>query len=183
MRASTENFKIKEHILSEEQIKNSIKSIAHEIDTYYQHNDIKEIILLIVLNGAMYFGVDLSRELNTNHQIECIRVSSYGNSKQSSGSVKILDSIRLDLEEKHVLIVDEILDTGNTLHSLEGLVKGLGASSVKICTLLERDINRPFLLQTINTTAKISKDKFLVGYGLDYNGYYRNKTEIVDIEI
>lgn len=160
-----------EVLYDEDAIKENVSILGQEITNYYKSKNIDEILVLVVLKGALFFAADLMRSMRIPVRIECIRASSYGSSTVSSGSVKIQDHA-INLQNQAVLIVDDILDTGRTLNKLIDITHQAGASDVKTCVFLDKrarravDINADYVGFTI-------PDEFVVGYGLDYDEMYR----------
>lgn len=167
---------IAEVLVSEEQIAEIVKRIGAEISADYCESE--HLVLLCVLKGSAPFFGDLVKSLSVPCEFEFMRVSSYGSGTTSSGELKIiLDMNREDIAECDVVIVEDIIDSGNTLYKLKKYIQDKGAKSVKICTLLDKpDRRAPHIkgvLETDYTGAEIP-DEFVVGYGLDYNEKYRN---------
>ena len=129
--------------------------------------------MVCVLNGAAVFYIDLLMDMQIPLEMNFIRVSSYGAGTESSGTVRILYDLEADITDKHVLIVEDIIDSGRTLKRLSKLLKERGAASVKCCCLLDKPSRRAVEMQADYVGFSVP-DEFLVGYGLDYNGKYRN---------
>lgn len=164
------NKDIKEIIFTAEDIKKKVKEIAQELNDFYKG---EEVVFVAVLKGSLPFYADLVREVNFPVAFDMVCVSSYGASAESSGKLKVrLDSAYASFENKNVLIVEDILDTGNTLCNLLEHFKDKNPKSMKLCCLLDkpsrrlRDINADFCGFEI-------PDEFVVGYGLDYAEKYR----------
>jgi hypoxanthine phosphoribosyltransferase len=133
----------------------------------------EEVIAICVLKGAVIFAVDLVKHLNMPVKLEFIRLSSYGSSTTSSGKVNAVDIQLPDLNGKNVLIIEDIVDSGKTLSHLVRYLKERGAASVKTCALLDKPERRTVGYNP-DYRGKIIPDKFVVGFGLDYNEKYRN---------
>ncbi|WP_235807418.1 hypoxanthine phosphoribosyltransferase [Loigolactobacillus bifermentans] len=133
----------------------------------------KNPLVICVLKGAVLFMADLVRQIDTHLEMDFMDVSSYGNSTVSSGEVKIVKDVNTQIAGRDVLIVEDIVDTGRTLHYLVDLFKYRQAKSVKICTLLDKPATRVVPVQVDYAGFKVP-DAFLVGYGLDYAERYRN---------
>ena len=134
-------------------------------------------MVISVLTGSFVFTADLCRafalgEKNTQREIRFIKASSYGNSNVSSGELKVSGMESLDLKEKKILLVDDILDTGRTLLALVGLIKSQGAAEVRSCVLLDKPSRRQVHMEADYCGFEID-DLFVVGYGLDYSDKYR----------
>ena len=126
-------------LLSQEQIQSRVAELAAQIQEDYAG---KELVMVCVLNGAAVFYIDLLMELDIPLEMNFIRVSSYGSGTKSSGSVRMLYDLEADIAGKHVLIVEDIIDSGNTLKSLTALLAGRGAADVKSCCLLDNPSRR-----------------------------------------
>lgn len=156
-------------LLSEEEIKKKVKELAKEISRDYPNGD---LLFIGVLKGSVFFITDLMREMEVNVSVDFMAVSSYGSSSVSSGVVRILKDLDFDIEDKDVLIIEDIIDSGTTLKYLYEYLKSRSPKSLKICALLEKparkkvDINADYLGFSI-------PDAFVVGYGLDYAEMYR----------
>ena len=167
------DYLVKEVLVSEEEIKDIVFSVAAEINRDYSGDD-KKLIIVSVLKGAMPFTTDLMKKLDVVHELECVRVSSYGNSTESSGKVKVLlDFDREDMSDCDLLVVEDIVDSGNTLKFLVEHLKNKGARSVKTCTLLDKPSRRKVDFEP-DYKGKIIPDEFVFGYGLDLFEKYRN---------
>ncbi|MBQ8235361.1 MAG: hypoxanthine phosphoribosyltransferase [Clostridia bacterium] len=167
---------MKEHmtqiLLDEEQIDALVTRIAHEIDEDHQ-NEEGRLLLLCILKGSVVFMGDLMKKIKAPVEIDFMKVSSYGASTVSSGELKItLDLLREDLDQLNIVIVEDIIDSGNTLSKLVTYLKGRGAASVKSCALLDKPSRRKVDYHADYVGVEIP-DEFVVGYGLDYNERYR----------
>ena len=161
---------IKKVLVPEEEIKTIVSRLAEEINRDYVD---KKLIIVCVLKGSILFTADLVKEINLVHEIEFMRVSTYGNSTESSGEMKmLLDFDREDFTECDFLIVEDIVDSGNTLSKLVNNFKGRGAKSVKTCTLLDKPSRRKVDYVPDYCGVEIP-DEFVIGYGLDYDEKYR----------
>ena len=164
---------IKSVLLSEEEIDSITSSLAEKITEDYKKSE-KELVLLCVLKGSIVFMADLMRKIQLPLEVETMKVSSYGDSTVSSGVIKIqLDLCRDDLSNVDILIIEDIVDSGNTLARLTKHLLKKGASSVKTCTLLDKPSRRTVDF-TPDYCGKQIPDEFVVGYGLDYNENFRN---------
>jgi len=160
--------------LNRHEIEASIQSLAHRINTDYEG---KELVLVAVLKGAILFLADLVRFLKVNHEVEFVRLSSYGKARSSSGTVTILKDIQADIRNKHVLIIEEIIDSGRTLKFLHERLKAAGPASVEIVTLLDKSAKRVVDV-SVKYVGRTIDDQFLVGYGLDLEEKARNLPDI-----
>ncbi len=164
---------IEKVLVSEEEIAAIVGRVAEEINRDYSSEE-KNLIIVSVLKGAMPFTVDLMKKINVPHELECVRVSSYGMSTESSGKIKmLLDFDREDFSKCDFLVIEDIVDSGNTLSYLVEHLKEKGASSVKTCTLLDKPSRRKVDFQP-DYTGKIIPDEFVFGYGLDLFEKYRD---------
>ncbi len=170
---------IQEILFTEEEIRQKVQDLGKQISRDYNEND--EIIVVGVLKGASVFMADLMRQINIPVYIDFMAVSSYGYSTESSGVVRILKDLDLEVEGKHVLIVEDIIDTGLTLKYLIDNLKSRNVKSLKICTLLDKPKRRKCDLDIDYIGFEIP-DKFIVGYGIDYAEIYRNLPYIAVIK-
>lgn len=152
-------------LISEEEIQSRVLDLAAQISADYDDRD--ELVLVGVLKGSFIFLADLSRRLTIPRTIEFIAVSSYGSGSRSSGAVRLVMDVRGNIEDKHVLIVEDIVDTGHTLKYLIGMLKSHRPASVRTCALVRKaesaevDVDVDYLGFDIG-------DEWVVGYGLDY---------------
>ena len=161
---------IEEILISEEQIQAKVAELGKQIAAYYKG---KTVLLLGTLKGAVPFIADLARAIDIPLEIDYMAVASYGSSTQTSGVVRIIKDLEGPINHKHILIIEDIIDSGLTLHYLVDLLRRRNPLSLRICTLLDKQRER---LQpvTIDYTGFAIPDKFVVGYGLDYAQRYRN---------
>lgn len=157
-------------LLTKEEIADKVTQVGEAISRDYAG---KNLLLIGVLKGSVVFMADLMRAITIPMGIEFMAVSSYGNSSQSSGVVKIEKDVDTDLAGKDVLIVEDILDTGMTLSYLKTLLNGRGPASIGIVTLCDKPSRRLVDIQPDYVGFEVP-DEFLVGYGLDYAEHYRN---------
>lgn len=152
-------------------IKERVKTLATEIDNTYNG---KEVVLLIVLKGAFIFAADLCRAMKTKHTMEFIRAKSYIG-ETSSGAVNITNvGTNSDLSGKHVLIVEDIVDTGLTLMKLIERLQKENCKSIKVCTLLDKPERREHDINPDFSGFKLKGSPFVLGYGLDVDEYHRD---------
>ena len=159
-----------EVLLTEEQIRDRIKTLAQEIKAVYGD---KEFTIISLINGAVMFTADLMREIDNPVRLDCIRVSSYGAKTKSIGTPQVIYNLTLDIAQRDVLVIDDILDTGKTLKLVRDLVQELKPASVRTCVLLDKKARREVELEADFVGFEIP-DKFVVGYGLDFAERYRN---------
>ncbi|HOM01335.1 MAG TPA: hypoxanthine phosphoribosyltransferase [Acetivibrio sp.] len=165
---------IEEILVTGEELKSKAKELGKRISNDYEG---KELVLIGVLKGGVVFFADLIREISIPIDMDFISVSSYGNSTKSSGVVRIIKDIDVDITNKHVLIVEDLVDTGLTLHYLKSMFENRGPKDVKVCTALDKPSRRKVELE-IDYEGITIPDKFVVGYGLDYAGKYRNLPDV-----
>lgn len=162
---------LKEVLIDEETLQKRVRELGIEISKDYQD---KDLVLICFLRGGVVFMVDLMREITVPHKIEFMAVSSYGVGKREShGSVKIKYDLNTDIKDKDVLIVEDIIDSGNTLAASLPLLWEKGPRSLEICTLLDKTTRREVDVPVKYCGFEIP-DKFVYGYGLDLDDYYRN---------
>lgn len=161
---------ILEVLISEEQIRAKVTELGEQIARYYQG---KNLLLLGTLKGAVPFIADLSRAIAVPLEIDYMAVASYGASTHSSGVVRIVKDLEGPINQKHVLIIEDIIDSGLTLHYLVDLLNRRNPLSLRICTLLDKKRERVKAVD-IDYRGFTIPDKFVVGYGLDYAQHYRN---------
>lgn len=163
------NPNIQEIILTEEDIKERIKILGKLISEEYKG---KDLILVSILKGSFIFSADLIRSLDNVSAIDFMVVSSYGADTKTSGKVKIIKDLAFPIENRHILIVDDIIDSGTTLHYLKSFLKSRNPASIKIATLLDKPTRRKEKIEA-DYVGFVIPDKFVVGYGLDYDEKYR----------
>jgi hypoxanthine phosphoribosyltransferase len=154
-----------EVLISEEAIQTRVEELANEVSSDYA--ECGEVVLVGVLKGSFIFLADLSRKLSIPRVIEFIAVSSYGRSSRRSGAVRLVMDVRGSIEDKHVLIVEDIVDTGHTLKYLIGMMESHGPASVKTCALV-RKAERAEVDVPVDYLGFDIPDEWVVGYGLDY---------------
>lgn len=158
-------------LISRERVRQRIAELGTQISKDYAG---KSLTLLILTNGGIFFAVDLIRAIqNISVQFECIRVSSYRKGCTSSGNPEVFGTLSVeDFQGNDILIVDDIVDTGNTLKRMCEQIENFGAASVKVCALLDKPSRRTVEMHPDYCGFEV-EDKFVVGYGLDYAGKYR----------
>lgn len=160
-------------LVSEEQIDKITTKIASEITEEYK-NSSKKLVLICILKGSLMFCSDLMKKIHIPLEVEFMKVSSYGARSTSSGIINIhLDIKRDDMQDVDFIVVEDIIDSGNTLSHLVKYLSERGANSVKTCTLLDKPSRRKVDFTPDYIGAEIP-DEFVVGYGLDFNEKYRN---------
>ncbi len=151
-------------------IRRRIATLGTQLNTDYAD---KDMMVVAIVNGALIFAADLLRQLRSPLRLDCLRASSYHTGTKAVGEPRIVDQMKLDVSGQHVLLVDDILDTGKTLAAVAGLVKSKGAASVRTCVLLDKKARRAVPFEADYVGFEIP-DEFVVGYGLDFNERYRN---------
>ena len=159
-------------LIDPQAILEKVKSLGRQISKDYRTLD-GPIVLIGILKGSLFFLSDLSREITIPVEIESMAISSYGQSTQSSGVVRILKDLDISITGRHVLIVEGIIDTGLTLNYLLRSLNARGPKSLKVCTLIDKPATRAIEIPIEYWGFTIS-DEFVVGYGLDFNQQYRN---------
>jgi len=161
---------IEKILIDEDVIKKRLDVLAEKVKADFEG---KPMVVVALLKGAILFMADLLRRVPLPMEIECLNVSSYHGGTESSGVVSFLDKSLPDVAGRSVLLLDDILDTGRTLDAVMKKLKEHGAAEVKTCVLLSKDIPRNMMLEA-DYTGFVIGDEFVVGYGLDYQGRYRN---------
>lgn len=161
---------VKEVMISEEEIQAKVSEIASQINKDFEG---KNLLVIGVLKGANVFVADLIRQIEIPMILDFMAVSSYGTSTESSGAVKILKDLDEDIEGMDVLVVEDIIDSGLTLNYLSKNLESRGASSISLCTLLDKPERRKAPIKVAYKGFDIP-DKFIVGYGIDFAERYRN---------
>ena len=173
-KAETVHPDLESVLVTAEQIRLRVRSLGRELKQIYGD---EEFTVVSVMNGAILFTADLIREIDNPVRLDCIRISSYGNTTESHGTPKLIHSLTLDVTGRHVLIVDDILDTGKTLALIAGMIRGLQPASLRVCVLLDKKGRRKVPFEADLVGFEIP-DKFVVGYGLDFAERYRNLANI-----
>ena len=161
-------------LISEKQIQDKIQELSTILSKDYEG---KNPLFICILKGSIFFTTDLLKALTIPAQVECMAVSSYASGTKSSGEVRVLKDLNIPIENRHVIIVEDIVDTGNTLSYLKRLLSQRNPASIKICTLLDKPERRitPIVADYCGFSIP---DEFVVGYGLDYAENYRQYKEI-----
>lgn len=156
-------------LFSREEIKEKVISLAKDIERDMED----DFVVISLLRGSFIFASDLVREIDKLVEIDFLTTSSYGHSESSSGEVKFLTDLRTDIEDRNVLVVDDILDTGNTLYAVKDKLMEKNPKSLKTCVLLDKPSRREADVSADYVGFEID-DIFIVGYGLNYGDHYRN---------
>lgn len=166
-------------LLSEEEVSEKVKEIAAKISRDYEG---KPLHLICILKGGVFFTCELAKRITLPLTLDFMSVSSYGSGTVSSGIVKIAKDLDEPIEGKDVLIVEDIVDSGNTLSYLIQVLKQRNPKSIELCTLLDKPERRVKKQVRVKYTCFEVPDEFVVGYGLDYDQKYRNLPYIGVIE-
>ena len=156
--------------VTEQEIRERVEVLGKEITAAYAEVD--ELTVIAIINGALLFTADLVRNIDMPVRVDCMRFSSYRNDINPVQEPEIIDMLRLDLEDRHVLIIDDILDTGHTAKRVIREIKKLGPASVRFGVLLEKEGRREIEMEPDFVGFQIP-DEFVVGYGLDFAEHYR----------
>lgn len=167
-------------LLTEEEVDQRINEIAAQVSRDYEG---KSVHLICILKGGVFFTCELAKRIAVPVSLDFMSVSSYGADTKSSGVVKIIKDLDEPLTGKHVLIVEDIIDSGRTLSYLTEVLKQRGPEDIRICTLLDKPERRVKKQVKVDYTCFTIPDKFVVGYGLDYAQKYRNLPYIGVIEM
>ncbi|MGL4308813.1 hypoxanthine phosphoribosyltransferase [Cetobacterium sp. SF1] len=159
-----------EVMISAEEIQKRIKELARELEKDYAG---KELVCVGLLKGSIMFMADLLKEVNLPLVMDFMKVSSYHGGKDSTGVVKILKDVDLDISGKNILIIEDIIDTGLTLQYVKNFLASKKPNEVKVCSLLDKPSRRKVEMVGEYIGFEIP-DEFVLGYGLDYDEYYRN---------
>lgn len=161
---------IKEVLVNEDEITSKVKELGKQITEDYKDQD---LMLIGILKGAVIFMSELAQNIELPVQMDFMAVSSYGKSSVSTGEVRIIKDLDFSVEDRNLLIIEDIIDTGYTLSYLIDNLKKRGAKSVKVCTLLDKPDRRKADIH-VDYLGFVVPDEFIVGYGLDYAERYRN---------
>ncbi|HCT3785697.1 TPA: hypoxanthine phosphoribosyltransferase [Proteus mirabilis] len=161
-------------MISEEEIKQRIAELGREITEHYRsHQEKHDLVLIGLLKGSFIFMADLCREIEVPHEVDFMTVSSYGNGMTSTRDVKIIKDLDEDIRGKDVLIVEDIIDSGNTLNRVKEILSLREPASIAICTLLDKPSRREVDVP-VEWIGYSIEDKFVIGYGIDYAQRYRH---------
>ncbi len=161
---------IKRILVSEDEVRQIVQGLADKLNKDYGD---EELTVLVILKGSMIFAADLIRKLKMPVTIEFMRVSSYGAGTKTSGFINIKQDVECDIAGKNILIIEDIIDSGNTLYKLKEVLLERKPKSCKICTMLDKP-DRRVADVTVDYQGTVIPDEFAVGYGLDFNERYRN---------
>lgn len=166
-------------MITEEEIQKKIAEIGAQLSRDYEG---KEVLMICVLRGGVFFACELAKHITVPVSMDFMCVSSYGSGTVSKGTVKIVKDLDENIEGKHVVIAEDIVDSGNTLSTLIKILKVRKPASLKLCTLLDKPDRRVVDINADYTCFRIP-DEFVVGYGLDYDQHYRNLPYIGVVEL
>jgi len=172
-------MKITKTLISSEEISNRVKTLGQQITSDYEN---RQLILIGILNGAFIFLADLARAIKLDIEVDFIRVASYGNATSTSGNITLTKKPELDLADKDILLVEDIVDTGTTMAWLNNyLATAFTPASIKICSLIDKKERREVAV-TVDYKGFSLDQGFLVGYGLDCAQKFRNLPEVCSLE-
>ena len=169
-----------EILIDEQSLQSRIKELAEEISHDYRG---KDLLLICILRGGIVFLVDLMRQITVPHQVDFMAVSSYGaGARQSGGSVRLSLDLKTDIRGKDVLLIEDIVDSGNTIAYVLEFLQTRQPRSLKICTLLDKEERRETPV-SIHYRGFSIPNKFVFGYGLDLDEFYRNLAFIAVVDL
>ena len=166
-------------LIPEEEIRKRIAEVGAQLSRDYEG---EEVLMICILRGGVFFACELAKHLTVPVSMDFMCVSSYGSGTVSSGRVKIVKDLDENIEGKHVLIAEDIVDSGNTLSTLIKILQVRKPASIRLCTLLDKPERRVVDIKADYSCFEIP-DKFVVGYGLDYNQHYRNLPYVGVVEL
>jgi len=166
-------------MISTEDIQAKVKQLGEQINAHYTNNQ-KDLVLIGLLRGSFIFMADLCRAIEKPHELDFMTVSSYGSSTTSSRDVKILKDLDGEIRGKDVLVVEDIIDSGNTLSKVLEILQTREPNSIELCTLVSKPSRREIELEVKFLGFEV-EDRFIVGYGLDYDQKYRHLPFIGEI--
>ena len=173
---------IKKELVSVEEIQEVVDRLGRDITTYYGQQEELDLIVIGLLRGSFVFMADLVRQIKLPLVVDFMTVSSYGDGTKSTGDVKVVMDLDQSIEGKDVLMVEDIIDTGNTFNKVLGLIKHRHPRSLKICTFLSKPSRRVVDVPMDFCGMEIP-DEFVCGYGLDFSQKYRNLPYIGVLEL
>lgn len=165
-------------LISAEKIDGRVKTLAEEIDRDYQ--DVSRVVLIGILKGAFIFLADLSREVTVPHMVDFMSLSSYGDRATPNGAVRLILDLRKPIKDEHVMIVEDIVDTGQTMNYLYNSLKGRKPASLRTCTLFKKE--RDSIDVPLDYVGFTIPDVWVVGYGLDYADRHRTLPYIAELK-
>jgi hypoxanthine phosphoribosyltransferase len=165
-------------LISEEKIQKRVSELAAEIDSDYQ--DAGQVVLIGILKGAFIFTADLSRKLSIPHSVDFMSISSYGDTAMSDGAVRLILDLRKPIINQHVIVVEDIVDSGHTMNYLYQTLIGRNPASLKTCTLFKKSKEK--LEKPLDYVGFELPDVWVVGYGLDYADTHRTLPYIAELK-
>ncbi|SFA89413.1 MULTISPECIES: hypoxanthine phosphoribosyltransferase [unclassified Bacillus (in: firmicutes)] len=171
-------YRIKDTMISETEISKRVKELAKEIEKDFNN---EPIVLVIVLKGSFVFAADLIRELKGDVKVDFISISSYSDQTETTGKVKLLKDLDANITDKNVVVIEDIIDSGLTLHFLRDHLQLHKPKNIKICTLLDKPERRKVDMK-VDYVGFVIPDEFIVGYGIDFAQRYRNLPYIATVE-
>lgn len=179
----TEDLNSDKIYISEDQIRELNVTLARQINHDYEGilGPDEYVVVVVTLKGAMFFAADLVRHLNFPVRLDFVRLASYGAGKESSGTVRFVKDVEIPPQGKHLLVLDEIIDSGNTLKFLMGHLKASHPKSLKVGALLSKPSRREVEVK-MDYIGREVEDRFLVGYGLDFDEKYRQLKDIYALD-
>jgi hypoxanthine phosphoribosyltransferase len=169
----------KELIISQKTIHARVMELASQISSDYQG---KEPVLVGVLNGAVFFLTDLAREMTIPVKMDFVRAASYGSGSSSSGSVRLTKGLEIQVRDKPVILIEDIVDTGLTLSKILDIMREHSPESIKICSLIDKQERREKNIKIDYCGFQVNEG-FIVGYGLDYNEQFRCLKDIYKLHL
>ena len=167
----TTNNDFEKIIISAEKIESEVSRIAKEISEDFPN---EEVVFLTILNGAFMFATDLVKKVKLDCYIDFMQCSTYGNSTTSSGNFVVKKDLTMDISDKNVIVVEDVLDTGHTLKNLVNYLERKNPKCIKIATFVDKPARRKENIKADYCGVVMEDDLFIVGYGLDYAQKYRN---------
>ena len=166
-------------VLKKDDIEHMVVQVASRISSDYQE---RELVLIGVLKGAYVFLSDLARQMSIPAQVDFIGISSYGADTSSSGKIRLTKDIDINIKNKDVLIIEDIVDTGLTLSYIVEYLKSFSPKTIKVCALIDKRERRKSKVK-IDYACHLTDEGFFVGYGLDYSEDYRNLPDIYHLKL
>ena len=166
-------------MISSAQIARRVRRLGRQVSEVYADID-TPLVMVVILKGATVFAADLLRSLSIPAELEFVRASSYPTGTSSNGRLRLAHIVEGPLVGRHVLLVEDIIDSGVTVNAVEKRIRKLGASSVRLAALLDRPARRQVEVK-IDFTGFVIPDRFVIGYGLDYAGLYRELPHIYSL--
>ncbi|MCJ8009311.1 hypoxanthine phosphoribosyltransferase [Lederbergia wuyishanensis] len=171
-------YEINDVMISNVDIRKRVQELAEEIEKDFNH---ESVFLIVVLKGSFVFAADLIREMKGDIKVDFISVSSYSNQTETTGKVRLLKDLDANITNQNVVVVEDIIDSGLTLHFLRDHLKMHKPKQIKICTLLDKPERRKIDLP-VDYVGFVIPDEFIVGYGIDYAEKYRNLPYIATVK-